>query len=169
MSQGIDEDSAPTILDIPEVRHPEPPSLFDVLGFQEVFGIAQKFMVTRDLAKLNEDVAGRKYRTPLGKVEDILNGVWSGFPACCIFDFYQGYYGFLMGAVRPEMYLITPRPGYVPCRNCITRGKVVTEVYQGYLSRRKNGVFVMEGVEDITAPRVPRDQTVPRAEKSRRR
>ncbi len=64
-------------------------------------------------------------------LSDIANGIWSGFPICCIMKYsFHHYKGWSL-----DQYPFDPilHPGYVRCKRCIEEGKVVSFIRPGCL------------------------------------
>lgn len=80
-------------------------------------------------------------------VGNLMEGVWSGFPACCIRSYtfdgkratdakreYKDVYG------HQEEYEDSAR--YVRCLDCIQKGTIISKVRTGNITRDSDGVFV---------------------------
>lgn len=62
---------------------------------------------------------------------DIGNGLWAGFPICCILNYAFHHYRELSLSQYP--FDPIPFPGYVRCKKCIEKGKIVVNARSGCL------------------------------------
>ena len=109
-----------------------------------VTGLIESYpvVVTIDsvLAMLNEKYpVGGMSVLDLEVVHDAVNGLWSGFPLCCVWDFaVNDNSGWKMTAKHGELNL-----GYVVCDDCVDAGRKVAKesIQSGYIRYWENGTW----------------------------
>lgn len=74
---------------------------------------------------------GEKYE----KVKDIVSGLWSGFPVCCVNEFsLNGNYGNISKDRNKHSSIMMKHfheAEYVPCDDCLKSGTIVKNIREG--------------------------------------